>query len=156
MTGGAEWIPADEWATIVRRVPIVSVDLVVRHDGGVVLGRRRNEPARGEWFIPGGRVHKHERLADAARRVCHEELGVEVEIVRRLGVYEHVYDVADVDDVGGKHYVPVAYVVDPLDDDFEPDPQHDAFRVFHPPFEDVTLHEYVATYLRDAGLLVAD
>lgn len=150
-----DWIPAAEWATVVRHVPIVSVDLVVHHDGGVVLGRRRNEPAKGEWLIPGGRVRKHERLADAARRVCREELGVEVRIARRLGVYEHFYDVADVDGVGGKHYVPVGFVVEPLDDGFEPDPQHDAFRVFHPPFEDVPLHEYVETYFRDAGLLGA-
>lgn len=32
------WIPADTWATTVERVPLVAVDLVVRHDGGVLLG----------------------------------------------------------------------------------------------------------------------
>jgi len=29
------WIPSDEWRTIVANVPLVSVDLVIEHDGGV-------------------------------------------------------------------------------------------------------------------------
>ena len=32
-----EWIPGEEWRTIVTNVPIVSVDLFVRYDGGVNL-----------------------------------------------------------------------------------------------------------------------
>jgi colanic acid biosynthesis protein WcaH len=62
----------------VTSVPLVSVDLVVRHDGGAVLGRRQNEPAKGEWFVPGGRVHKDERLTDAVHRVARTELGSDV------------------------------------------------------------------------------
>lgn len=49
-------IPAEDWATIVRNVPIPAVDLVVLHDGGVILGKRRNKPAKGEWFVLGGRI----------------------------------------------------------------------------------------------------
>lgn len=148
-------IPRAEWETIVRNVPIVSVDLVVRHGDGVVLGRRRNEPAKGEWFVPGGRVRKGERLEAAVQRVAAEELDAAVEIDRRLGVYEHHYDVADLDDVGGKHYVPVGYVVTAADDGFAPDAQHDALRTFAPPFDGLDLHPYVRAYLADAGL-VAD
>lgn len=75
----------EDWATVVRNVPLVSVDLVVETDDGVVLGKRENNPAKGEWFVPGGRVRKHERLTDAVHRVAREELGVEVSIERRLG-----------------------------------------------------------------------
>lgn len=146
-------IPDAEWETIVRNVPIVSVDLVVRHGDGVVLGRRRNEPAKGEWFVPGGRVRKNERLEAAVHRVAAEELGTSVRIDRRLGVYEHLYDVADVDADDGKHYVPVGYEVTAVGDGFEPDDQHDALRTFAPPVEDVDLHPYVRAYLADAGIL---
>lgn len=143
-------IPDEEWATVVRNVPLVAVDLVVRHDGGVVLGKRENEPARGEWFVPGGTVFKGERLAAAARRIAREEVGVDVRIERRLGVYEHFYDVADVPDAEGKHYVAVGFVVDPLGEAFEADDQHAELRVFRPPFDD--LHPYVEAYLADAGI----
>ena len=50
--------------------------------------------------MPGGRVHKHERLDDAVHRVADGEPGIGVEIERRLGAYEHFYDDADVPDAG--------------------------------------------------------
>jgi colanic acid biosynthesis protein WcaH len=143
-------IPEDDWRTVVRAVPIVSVDLIVRHDGGVVLGKRSNAPARGTWFVPGGRVRKDERLDDAVHRIAETELGVDVRIESRLGVYEHLYDESEFESVGSKHYLANGFVVRPLSDAFAPDDQHAALRVFDPPFPD--LHPYVEAYLRDAGL----
>jgi colanic acid biosynthesis protein WcaH len=145
-------IPQDDWETVVESVPIVSVDLVVRRGDAVLLGRRTNEPAKGRWFVPGGRVHRDERLADAVHRVADEELGVEVDIERRLGAYEHFWAVSDTEDTDGKHYVPVGFVVT-TDDDIHTDAQHDAVRWFSPPFDDVDLHPYVHDYLADAELV---
>lgn len=145
-------LPQETWETVVRMVPIVSVDLVVHHDGGVVLGKRTNEPAKGEWFVPGGAVHKHERLRDAVGRIAQEELGVSVTIERKLGAYEHFYDAADVEDAGGKHYVPLAFEVRTDDRTLTPDDQHADIRVFEPPLE-IDLHPYVHDYLEDAGVL---
>jgi colanic acid biosynthesis protein WcaH len=47
--------PPEEYSTIAQNVPIVSVDLLVHHNGGLVLGKRQNEPVKGEWFVPDGR-----------------------------------------------------------------------------------------------------
>jgi len=145
-------LPDETWETVVRSVPLVSVDLVVHSDGGVVLGKRTNEPAKGEWFVPGGTVRKHESLEDAVQRVANEELGVGVTIERRLGVYEHVYDVADIEDAGGKHYVPIGFEVRAESDFLDPDDQHADLQVFEPPFE-IDLHPYVRQYLEDAGVM---
>jgi colanic acid biosynthesis protein WcaH len=146
-----EWVSDDDWEAIVSNAPIVSVDLIVLTPDGVVLGRRENEPAKGLWFVPGGRVQKGERLAEAAQRVARDELGVEVDVRERLGVYEHLYEEADVADAGGKHYVPVGFVVETDRTAFETDDQHGALRVF--PTDDLPdLHEYVEEYLRDAGV----
>lgn len=146
-------IPQPAWETIVEHVPIVSVDLIVEYDGSIVLGKRTNQPAKDEWFPPGGRVHKHERLTEAVHRIADAELGVSVTIDRQLGVYEHHYDVVDVADVDGKHYVPIAYVVTPDDTAFELDGQHAEIRTFSAPFESIELHPYVRAYLVDAGVL---
>jgi colanic acid biosynthesis protein WcaH len=143
-------IPEESWRDIVRHVPIVSVDLIVRHDGGVVLGRRTNRPGRGEWFVPGGRVRKDERIDAAIHRIAEAELGVDVRIEDRLGVYEHLWDESEFDDVATKHYLANGAVVHPESARFSPDDQHDDLRVFEPPFPD--LHPYVEAYLRDAGL----
>ena len=142
------WIPADDWRTIVANVPIVSVDLVIRHDGGVVLGQRTNEPAKGYWFIPGGRVLKGETRREAVCRVAADELGIEVEIVESLGGFEHLYDTSDVSGVDSKHYLANGYVVDVVDGEPTPYDQHDAFQVFRSPPD--PCHEYVRAYIEAA------
>lgn len=144
-------IPDEEWKTIVRNVPLVSVDLVIRVNGGIVLGKRQNEPAKGEWFVPGGTVFKNERLPEAVHRVAEEELGTDVGIDCRLGTYEHFYDTADVESDNGKHYLANAFVVEPASNSFETDEQHAELRVFESPFPE--LHPYVDRYLDALDLL---
>ena len=146
-----DWISEEEWATVVRNVPVVSVDLVVRTPGGVLLLERTNRPAKGEWFVPGGRVRKGERLVEAVHRVASEELGVAVEIEERLGAYEHLYDDAETPDAGGKHYLANGFLVRTDATEFALDDQHGAARLFETPPED--LHPYVRAYLEAAGLV---
>src|SRR5688572_13575809 len=67
------------------RNPYPTVDVVVETEGGIVLIERRNEP-RG-WALPGGFIDYGERVEDAARREVKEETGLDVELVRLLGVY---------------------------------------------------------------------
>lgn len=142
-------IPREEWETIVANVPLVSVDFVIEHDGGVVLGKRKNEPAKDEWFVPGGTVLKNESRIDAVQRVADEELGESVVIEKCLGTYEHFYNISEVEGVDSKHYVATAYRCR-----FESDSptidrgdQHSTLEVFHPPFQE--LHPYVERYLDD-------
>lgn len=139
----SEWIPQGEWETIVRHVPIVSVDLVVECPDGIVLGKRANEPAKGEWFVPGGRVRKGEALEDAVIRVAREELNTTVEIREQLGVFEHLYDESDVGD--SKHYVANGYRVWTDETTFDSGGQHEQVGSFTEP--PTGLHPYVEQYL---------
>ncbi|OYR55810.1 GDP-mannose mannosyl hydrolase [Halorubrum halodurans] len=143
----SSFIPQNEWESIVRNVPLVSVDLVIEHDGGVLLGKRENDPAKGEWFVPGGRVFKKESRTDAVHRVAKNELGESVVIDDCLGTYEHFYETAAVGGVDSKHYLATGYRCHFERDDPEIvcDEQHGDFRIFRPPFED--LHPYVQQYL---------
>jgi colanic acid biosynthesis protein WcaH len=110
-TGGTE----DPFRVVVRHAPLVSIDLVVtRADGTVLLGLRTNEPARGTWFVPGARIRKDERIADAFTRVAAAELGATLAIgdAAFLGVYEHLYPTNYAGMPGvGTHYVVLAYRV---------------------------------------------
>lgn len=147
MTDSDRPIPPDEYETIVRHVPIASVDLLVHCEGGLLLGRRRNKPAKGEWFVPGGSVLKGETRRQAVNRVAEEELGSDVFIDDELGVYDHVYPCTEVGDTESKQYLATAYVVTPIEDTVKPDNQHSEFDVFGSPFPD--LHRYVERYVRD-------
>ncbi len=146
----SEHIDEQAWKTIVSNMPIPSVDLLIKCPEGIVLGKRTNKPAKGEWFIPGGRIHKGEPLEAAVHRVAEEELGIEISIDRSLGVYDHFYNSSDVPESGGKHYVAHAYLVSTSDCDVTTDEQHSEFRVFETPPDD--LHPHVKAYLEAADL----
>jgi len=147
MTDADQPIPPDEYETIVEHVPLVSVDLLVHHERGLVLGKRNNAPAKGEWFVPGGSVLKGETRRQAVHRVAEEEIGSDVLIGDELGVYDHVYDTAEAEGVDSKQYLATAYIVTPVRDYLRPDDQHTDLEVFTSPFPD--LHSYVERYIRD-------
>ena len=77
---------------IVDATPLVSIDLILRNERGeVLLGQRVNRPAQGLWFVPGGRIHKNERVAEALQRISKRELGVTISEAKLLGVFDHIY-----------------------------------------------------------------
>jgi ADP-ribose pyrophosphatase YjhB (NUDIX family) len=65
--------------------------LVVDGEGRVLLARRRAEPFRGRWDIPGGFLEEGEHPLDGLRRELHEETGLEVEPLDFLGVWMDRY-----------------------------------------------------------------
>jgi len=48
--------------------PIVAVHAVVFEGGRVLLIKRLNEPSKGRWSIPGGRIELGETIFKAAKR----------------------------------------------------------------------------------------
>ena len=146
-----EWLPEDRYAEFVAAMPQVCVEVFLETDRGVLVAKRANEPARGEWFWPGGRLYKGERLEEAAHRVAAEELGIEVELVGRLGVYEHFWETSAEPGSPSRHTVNVVFRAVPAADEpeIELDDQHAAYR-FVDEIEP-ELHEYVRRYLADSG-----
>ncbi|MGH8104625.1 MAG: NUDIX domain-containing protein [bacterium] len=68
--------------------PALTVDAVILTENNeVVLVRRKNEPFKGQWALPGGFVEYGERVEDAMRREVAEETWLSVEILRLIGVY---------------------------------------------------------------------
>jgi len=123
------YIDESTFATCLDNMPQPCVDLVVEYDGGILLTRRQNEPAKGEWFWPGSRLYKGERLDDAVERVASEELGLDSVTAQRLGVSEHFWEVSSVDGVDSRHTLPVVYRVVPADGEtITLDSQHDDYR----------------------------
>jgi 8-oxo-dGTP diphosphatase len=66
---------------------MLATDVIIRCQGGVVLVRRKNEPYRGKWVLPGGFVRYGEKVESAAVREVREETGLKVKLGKLLGVY---------------------------------------------------------------------
>lgn len=141
-----EFIPEETFGACLDVLPQVCVEVLLERDGRVLVARRTNEPARGEWFWPGGRLYKGEELADAARRIAREELGVAVDVVERVGVYSHFWDTASVEGADSRHTVNVAFLVRQRDADaaIELDDQHSEYRFVAG--YDESLHHYLERY----------
>jgi ADP-ribose pyrophosphatase YjhB (NUDIX family) len=68
-----------------KRDPVLCAGAVVRDDTGrLLLVRRANEPSRGLWSLPGGRIEPGETAPVAAAREVFEETGLRVAIGERL------------------------------------------------------------------------
>ena len=104
-----------DFRDVVRNTPLVSIDLVIADPSGAILmGWRENEPAKGTWFVPGGRIRKDERIADAFGRIIRTETGLVKSLTdsRFGGAYEHLYATNCFGEAGfGTHYCVLAYVV---------------------------------------------
>jgi ADP-ribose pyrophosphatase YjhB (NUDIX family) len=88
--------------------PVVGVGAVIVRDGRALIVRRRHEPRKGEWSLPGGMLNLGESLSDAVRREVGEETGLEIE----LGPIIETFDRIHRDDAGRirYHFVIVDFV----------------------------------------------
>ena len=102
------WVPDEFYGRIMGSVPIVCVDLVIIRDTEFLLGKRKNEPEKGQWFVPGGRVMKGEKLLDAVIRKTKEEVGLDVnkEDAEFLMVGETIFEEGE-----DRHSVNVVYKI---------------------------------------------
>ena len=73
------------------------VAAVMVRDGKLLV---MQDPESPYWYLPGGRVHLHERAEDALMREMEEELGISPKIVRPLWLVQNFYQ----EDVNREQY----------------------------------------------------
>ena len=67
--------------------PSITVDGVIIKNGKILLVKRRNEPFKGKWALPGGFVEYGETVEKAVLREVKEETGMDAKIKKLVGVY---------------------------------------------------------------------
>lgn len=69
-------LPSELYSEIHRVMPIVCVDVVVHYHDKILMIKRKREPAKGQFWFPGGRLFKKECLKEAAYRIVKSETGL--------------------------------------------------------------------------------
>jgi len=70
--------------------PLVGTGALILQDGKLLLIKRGAQPGQGKWSIPGGLVELGENVQDAMTREVKEEVGLEVEAVKLMDVFDSV------------------------------------------------------------------
>jgi nucleotide sugar dehydrogenase len=85
------------------RNPAVAVNIIVKVERKILLIKRRLEPFKGLWSLPGGYVEYGETVEDAAKREVKEECGLDIQPSRIVGLY------SDLKRHPWKHAVAICY-----------------------------------------------
>lgn len=69
----------------------MAADIIIEFDDkSIVLIKRGDAPFQGQWAIPGGGLEGDETIQETAIREAKEETGLDVELIRIIGVYSKV------------------------------------------------------------------
>ena len=105
-------LDAATFKMVVESTPLVSIDLCLVCDGQLLMGLRQNEPLKGQWFTPGGRLLKNERWQHGLARIAKAELGLTVtsDAFELMGVWDHFYENSAINESISTHYVNLPHV----------------------------------------------
>ena len=84
--------------------PKVGVAVIIKKDGEVLLGKRKNIHGDGTWCFPGGHLEFSEEIKECAKRETEEETGIQI---KNLQVVSFTNDIFK-----DKHYITIFVVAD--------------------------------------------
>ena len=136
---------------VISSTPLISIDLLVKKDNKILLGKRINKPAQGYLFSIGGRVYKNETIDSAMMRIASNELNISLKLTPSfIGVFEHFYDDSIYEDVS-THYVNLAYEIEIEEILNLPTEQHNEYQwlTIDELLKSKQVHQYVKDYFKD-------
>jgi len=72
---------------MIHKSPKLTTDGAIIRDNKILLIKRKNEPFKGKWALPGGFVEYGEKVEDAVIREVKEETDLETKIKDIVGIY---------------------------------------------------------------------
>jgi mutator protein MutT len=103
------FIQEKTYETITSLMPIPAVEaIIINSKNDLLLLKRNNAPAKGEWWFPGGRIRKGETFFQTLSREVKEETGLEVKVLGFIGVYERIFP--------ERHDIPIVFLCRCRDD----------------------------------------
>ncbi len=111
------YLSKSDFSQLIKNAPLVAVDLCILKGSKILIGKRNNSPAKGFFFVPGGRIRKSETIENAQKRILKNELGITLckenkNPPKNIGIFEHFYsDDSSNSNQYSTHYIVLAYLV---------------------------------------------
>lgn len=104
--------PIKIFQNTVKYFPTFAVNIVlVNGRGEIIFVKRKNNPAKGQYYLPGGRMLNGETVFRCAGRIMKEELGIKGKIVFVSGRYiEEIWAAREFKDKSGNYPKGIKYV----------------------------------------------
>ena len=68
--------------------PMVGVGAIIVRNGKILIVKRKSEPGKGRWSVPGGLVELGETVGQTVKREVKEECSLDVEVDRLIDVVD--------------------------------------------------------------------
>ncbi len=117
--------------------PQVGVGILLIRNESLLLIKRKFNPDKGYWSIPGGHVELGEKVKDAAEREGFEETGLKVRVTKLAGIIDKI--MRDKEGNIEYHYVLINYFVEQVEGELDQPPvaMDDALEARFVPFNEL-------------------
>lgn len=85
------YINSNFYNKIIESMPISCVDLLIFSQDKYLLLKRNNNPAKGQYWFPGGRIHKMETIENACLRISKSECNLECKFIKQICIEETIF-----------------------------------------------------------------
>ena len=144
-------IPEEDYKKFIENMPICCIDLIIFHEGKVLLVKRKYEPEKGQWWVPGGRIYKNEKLKEAIIRKAKEETGIKIKKYNLSGAYDYMSNKSPFKDLkSGTHTPVIVFLVESIDSKVKIDETSSDYKWIDKIEED--LNPYLKKALEDSGV----
>ena len=98
--------PVDVFQKTVQYFPTVSINILIQNKNGEFLFvKRKNNPSKGLYWVPGGRIFAGETLEVATKRILLGEVGIDAPVDYISDVFnEEIFSTDDFDEEDAKRY----------------------------------------------------
>lgn len=109
-------------------------------NNSLLLLKRKNQPAKEQWWFAGGRMHKGENFKETLHREVKEETGLQINTYNFIGVYSRIFP--------ERHDITIAYLCRCKEGIITLNNEHSMYKLFKN--TPTKLHPYLLETIRDS------
>ena len=104
-----DYVDSELYQDLHKSVSITCQDITINYQREILLLKRDNEPAKGEWWPVGGRLLRGVKGIEAIKKLVKREIGLEISEIKFLGTARTLFDTSPFNHNSGTDTVNILY-----------------------------------------------